>query len=120
MTDSMGDDEWAKVRDEDLIDLTESYIQTSTPGAKANHTARAQMFMEQRLFNLVKNIYGIAMDSPNDRTRLQASQYLVDRVLGRIPLTGFGDGGKTGAPWEEVYEATIVHEPQMRNKEIGS
>jgi hypothetical protein len=123
MTDSMDlpeglperDDEWAKVRDEDLIDLTESVLAPSA----ATVAAQTQRFMERNLLTLVKNIYDIAMNSPSDRTRLQASQYLIDRVMGRVDAASTRGAlpGAGSAPWESVYNEVVIQEPSRR--ELG-
>jgi len=56
-------------------------------------------------------IVNLALSSPNDSVRFNAAKYVVERVMGKVPDTKDFDKDGTGAPWEGVYSAIVVHEP---------
>jgi hypothetical protein len=45
----------------------------------------------------------IALGDPNSNTRLRASQYILDRAIGRV-----GDGPTKNAPWDDVYDKASI------------
>jgi hypothetical protein len=51
----------------------------------------------------------IALSDPNSSTRLRASQYILDRAIGRV-----GDGPTKNAPWDDVYDKASVPMEQQQ------
>lgn len=63
-----------------------------------------------------QSILDIAMNSENDATRLKASMYIIDRVLGKIPDAN--PTGSTAAGWEGIINSVLV-EPSHEARESG-
>lgn len=88
--------------DEELAALT---VPTSPPGA---YEAQALEIFRRNAVAIAGQIVDIALNAENDKVRLDAGKYVVDRVLGRI-----GEATNPGAErpmWENVY-GTVLREP---------
>jgi len=67
--------------------------------------------MSRRLFHenlptAVASIVHVAIHSPNEKTRLEASKYVVERVLGKIGTETLDEGK---SPWEELLANVVTN-----------
>lgn len=77
---------------ETLAQLSERLLMEAAPNAA------------QVIINLANN------PAANDRTRLTAAQYIIDRTCGRIGDATRSEDGR--APWDHVFDAVLVDAPQ--------
>lgn len=85
--------------------------------AQLTHEQTAQQAFRQNAKAVAEEICTLALSAPNDRVRLDAGRYVIDRVLGRV-----GDAKeleKSGAPWEKVYDA-VIREPSATDRGQGA
>lgn len=71
----------------------------------------------QRLFNenaatAAQSIVRLAATSVNERVRLSAAVYVIERVLGKTPTTPTN----AKAPWEKLIAATLVDVESYANR----
>jgi len=55
-------------------------------------------------------VVDIALNSENDRVRLDAAKYIIDRTLGRVGEERQRDEDGR-APWEKVFDSVLVEPP---------
>jgi hypothetical protein len=100
----------AEITDEELAAL-------ATPIRPKSYAAAAQDVFEQNAEDAAREIVLLAKGAMNDRVRLDAAKYIVDRTLGRV-----GDGkavDETGAPWDNIF-GSIVREPTAEERQAGA
>jgi hypothetical protein len=98
---SFGDDEFDDP--DSMRALEESANMERTVFAEKTGAELAESILEDAAPLAAQSIVRIATNDPNSRVRLSASQYIVDRVLGKAGL----DPAKN-APWEEVLKAVTT------------
>jgi hypothetical protein len=89
--------------------LEESATMERTVFSEKSGAELAESILENAAPHAAQSIVRIATSDPNSRVRLSASQYIVDRVLGKA-----GADPSKNAPWDEVFKAvtSTMHETQ--------
>lgn len=87
----------------------------NTPEMYAKET---QLVFHRNAARAAQQIVNIAFNGSSDRLRLDASRYVVDRVLGRIEvkLPAGAEAGKE--PWSDLYDA-VIREPSASERAQG-
>lgn len=93
---------------EDLRALEESTKLERTVFSEKSGADLAQSILEDAAPAAAASIVQIATKDPNSRVRLTASQYIIDRALGKS-----GNDPAKAAPWADVFAAVTV------NAEVG-
>lgn len=80
------------------------------------HSAKsAEMVFRANARRAAEEIVSLALGAANERVRLDASKYVVERVMGKVPDTKDIDNKDGGAPWDSVY-GTVVREPSAEER----
>lgn len=82
------------------------------------YAKEAQQVFLRNASPAAQQIVDIALTGQSERLRLDASKYVVDRVLGRIEvkLPARDPDGKE--PWAELYDA-VIREPSASERSQG-
>ena len=92
--------DWSFMPEEDMRALEESAkLERDVHGEEASPTRIAQKILDDASVVAAQSIVNIATKDPNSNTRLRASQYIVDRALGKIGA----EPTKTN-PWDELFQ----------------
>lgn len=78
---------------------------------------RAQYVFQLNAELAATSIANLAVNATNERTRLDAAKYVVERVLGRVPDTK--NMSAEGDPWDGIYSA-VVKEPSAAARAKGA
>lgn len=85
------------------------------------HSARAaEGVFRANARRAAEEIVSLAINAGNERVRLDAAKYIVERVMGKTPDhkdLNPGAGGE-GAPWDDIYGTAVVHEPAANMRAI--
>lgn len=81
------------------------------------YEAVVQSKLRKAAVDAVGTVIDIAMNSENERLRLDAAKYLIDRTLGRIPDALITSGSEQ-AGWEKIVNSTLV-EPSAEQRASG-
>lgn len=104
------DDDWVSKADVDALNLERSLNPNESP------SQLAERLISESAPQAAMAIIGIATSpTANDRVRLAAATYIVDRTCGRI-----GDANRTpdgGAPWDGVFAAVTREVEEAANAE---
>lgn len=100
------------VTDEEL----QAFAQATEQTKAATYEQRTQGIFRQNGALAAAEICNLALGAANERVRLDASKYVVDRVLGRVSESKALEA--EGAPWEGVFGA-IVREPTAAERAAG-
>jgi hypothetical protein len=93
---------------ESAIEALNSERRTLYPDETQAQTARR--LMQENSPGAALSIIQIALYSPNDRLRLDASKYVIDRVLGRVGEDlNQGEDSPLEAALKRMQEAAEVH-----------
>jgi hypothetical protein len=79
-------------------------VRTSEQVFRSNATAAAQQIVD------------LALSGANERVRLDASKYIIERVMGKPGERTEDDS----APWEGVYAASVRQEPSAAERASGA
>lgn len=77
----------------------------------------AEAMLRRQATKAVKVVVDIAMNSDNDKLRLDAAKYVLDRVLGRPDAKSALEPTEK-AGWQEIIESTLV-EPSHADRKAG-
>lgn len=98
----------------DLELLSRASVPASTLSEK-NEAALAMRILKDHASIAAHAICTIVTESPNEKTRLAAAKYVLDRVIG--PLSQQVDQGTN--PWDELF-GSVVREPTAAERAAGS
>jgi hypothetical protein len=101
-----------RITDEELALLTEP---ADPPGAYEAVVVRK---LRAAAPSAVASIVDLAQNAANEGTRLKAAQYIVDRVLGKIPDAVQGAAGGKKEGWEQIIDSVLV-EPAHKARAAG-
>lgn len=105
-----GNSEW--VTDADL-ELLQGPL--DPPG---KYEQAAQSLLRRNAMGAVKTVVDLALNAENERVRLSAAQYVLDRVLGKAEQAGaMNPTEKEG--WQNIIESVLV-EPSAAARATGS
>lgn len=83
-----------------------------------NYEKAAQSLLRRNAMSAVKTVVDLALNAENERVRLSAAQYVLDRVLGKPEQAGaMATTEKEG--WQNVIESVLV-EPSADARAAGS
>jgi len=82
----------------------ESLAMERTIHPEMSHEDLAQHIFEENAAMAAQSIVTLAAGSTNERVRLSASVYVVERILGKAPVSP----STVKAPWEKLLASTIV------------
>lgn len=100
-----------EVSDADLALLTQGPID-----AAGKYEAVVQAKLRKAAPNAANAIIDLALNSENDRIRLDAAKYILDRTLGKIPDAN--PAGTQAAGWEQIIDSVLV-EPSANDRASG-
>lgn len=112
----------SNVSEDDWAALQRGFAHTKTDDAKPGEAIVGQMYLQMAREHLVQavphaaaTIAALASDASSERVRLQAAQYIIDRVMGVGPITGVGS--KT--PMEQLLDGVLGKIEDFANGEGG-
>jgi hypothetical protein len=80
------------------------------------HSGRAaELVFRANARRAAEEIVNLAHSAANERVRLDAAKYIVERVMGKISEAKDLDA-KDDAPWTGVYGAVVVREPSAEER----
>lgn len=102
--------------EEELAILASGPPPSTSRQAKRAEEQLAQQIFRDHLGLAAQVICEIAVGSDNERNRLNASKYIVERVMGRIPDSA---PEKEQDMWENLF-GSITREPTAQERESGA
>jgi len=93
---------------------------TLATAATASSARSAEQIFRASASAAAQAIVDLSLSAVNERTRLDASKYIIDRVMGRVAERGFTDGDENKAPWDDIYGTTVVREPSATQRAQGA
>lgn len=100
--------------------VTDEEIEAMTAPSRAISAEQsAQQTFRKNAPLVAQEIATLALSASNERVRLAAGQYLIDRVLGKAQIAG-SEQNKDSNPWDEIYGAIVVREPSAVERKNGS
>jgi hypothetical protein len=82
------------------------------------YAKEAQLVFLRNASLAAQEIVDIALGGQSERLRLDASKYVVDRVLGRIEVKLPAKDPDGKEPWAELY-AAVISEPSAEERSQG-
>jgi len=98
------------------IEADEAFAAIATASIPVNPAKTAEQIFRQNASLAAEQIVALSLGGANERVRLDASKYIIERVLGRVgDMKPLGDDD---APWAGVYGA-IIREPSASERDNG-
>jgi hypothetical protein len=89
---------------------------TSISAQRQTEITAMQVFRDNAIL-AAEAICAIAVSSENERNRLAASKFVIERVLGRTPDAQLDKGPEN--PWEALF-ANVAREPTAEERATGA
>lgn len=101
-------------------ETTDAEFETLASAAIATSTRSAEDIFKAAAPSAAQEIVNLSLNAVNERVKLDASKYVIDRVMGRVTDRGvMGDGDGT-APWADIYATTVIREPAASARAQGA
>jgi hypothetical protein len=94
-------------------------LAAATALSLASPTRTAEQIFKDSAPDAAQQIVNLSLNAENERVRLDASKYVVDRVMGRVAERGLTGSDENAAPWDGVYGTTVIREPAAAERQAG-
>lgn len=93
---------------------------TLATAATASSARSAEQIFRAAAASAAQEIVNLSINAVNERIKLDASKYVIDRVMGRVAERGFTNDDDNKAPWDDIYGTTVVSEPSATQRAQGA
>lgn len=99
MSDGFDEVDW-----EALSRLSDSAAMEKAVNGEKTDEELAEYVLTKAAPMAAQAVVKLALNDPSSSIRLRASQYILDRAIGRV-----GDGPTKNAPWDDVFDKASVY-----------